>query len=42
MKALSADVAIAAAEKLLAGRVKAGAGAALVDKTIADVKAKLN
>jgi F-type H+-transporting ATPase subunit b len=42
VRALSADVAVAAAEKLLAERVKAGAGGALVEKTIADVRAKLN
>jgi F-type H+-transporting ATPase subunit b len=42
VKALSADVAIAAAERILAERVKGGAGAPLVDQTIADVKAKLN
>jgi hypothetical protein len=38
VKALSADVAIAAAERILAERVKAGAGAPLVDQTIADVR----
>lgn len=42
VKALSADVAIAAAEKLLAARVKGEAAAALVEKAIGDVKAKLN
>ena len=42
VRALSADVAIAAAEKLLAARVKGETAAALVDKAIGDVKAKLN
>ena len=42
VKALSADVAIAAAEQILAARVKAGAGETLIAKSIGDVKAKLN
>lgn len=42
VRALSADVAIAAAEKILAARVKGDAGAALIDKAIGDVKSKLN
>ncbi len=42
VKALSADVAIAAAEQILAARVKAGAGEVLIAKSIGDVKAKLN
>ena len=42
VKALSADVAIAAAEQILSARVKAGAGDMLIDKSIGDVKSKLN
>jgi F-type H+-transporting ATPase subunit b len=42
VRALSADVAVAAAEKLLAARVKGETAAALVEKAIGDVKAKLN
>jgi F-type H+-transporting ATPase subunit b len=42
VKALSADVAVAAAGKLLATLVKGEAAAALVEKTIGDVKAKLD
>jgi F-type H+-transporting ATPase subunit b len=42
VRSLSADVAVAAAEKLLAARVKGETAAALVEKAIGDVKAKLN
>jgi len=42
VRALSADVAVAAAEKLLAVRVKGEAAATLIDKAIGDVKAKLH
>jgi F-type H+-transporting ATPase subunit b len=42
VRALSADVAIAAAEKLLTARVKGEAGAALIDKAIGEVRSKLN
>jgi F-type H+-transporting ATPase subunit b len=42
VRALSADVAIAAAEKILSARVREGAGDALVAKSIGDVRAKLN
>jgi F-type H+-transporting ATPase subunit b len=42
VRALSADVAIAAAEKLLAARVKGETAAALVEKAIGDVKSRLN
>lgn len=42
VRALSADVAISAAERILSERVRDGASAALVDQAIDDVKAKLN
>lgn len=42
VRSLSADVAIAAAEKILAGKVHGSAGDALIVKAIDDVKAKLN
>jgi len=42
VRALSADVAVAAAEKILAARVKGKAGAALIEKAIDDVKSKLH
>jgi F-type H+-transporting ATPase subunit b len=42
VRSLSADVAVAAAEKLLGERVKGEGAAALVNRSIADVKAKLN
>jgi F-type H+-transporting ATPase subunit b len=42
VRALSADVAVAAAERLLAARVKGDAAATLIDKAIVDVKARLN
>lgn len=42
VRALSADVAIAAAEKLLVARVKGDTAAGLIDKAIGDVKSKLN
>ncbi len=42
VRALSADVAIAAAEKILSARVKGDAGAALIDKAIGEVKSRLH
>jgi F-type H+-transporting ATPase subunit b len=42
VRALSADVAIAAAEKILTAKVKGEAGDALIVNAIGDVKAKLN
>ncbi len=42
VRALSADVAVAAAEKILAARVKGKEGEALVAQAIDDVKAKLH
>jgi len=42
VRALSADVAIAAAEKILAERVKGADGDALIARSIGDVKSKLN
>lgn len=42
VRALSADVAVSAAEKLLSARTKGEAGAALIDKAIGEVRAKLH
>jgi F-type H+-transporting ATPase subunit b len=42
VRALSADVAISAAERLLSSKVKGAAGDALVAKSISDVKTRLN
>ncbi len=42
VRALSADVAIAAAEKILSARAKGEAGAELIDKAIGEVRTKLN
>jgi F-type H+-transporting ATPase subunit b len=42
VRALSADVAIAAAEKILSVRAKGEGGAALIDKAIGEVRAKLH
>jgi len=42
VKALSADVAIAAAEKILSAKLKGAAGAEMVASSIADVKNRLN
>jgi F-type H+-transporting ATPase subunit b len=42
VKALSAEVAVAAAEQIIAARVKAGEGASLIAKSISDVRSKLN
>jgi F-type H+-transporting ATPase subunit b len=42
VRSLSADVAIAAAERLLSAKVKGQAGEALVAKSISDVKTRLN
>jgi F-type H+-transporting ATPase subunit b len=42
VRSLSADVAIAAAEKVLSAKVKGTAADALIDRSIGDVKAKLN
>jgi F-type H+-transporting ATPase subunit b len=42
VKALSADVAIAAAEKVLAAKIKGEAAETLIKRSIADVRGKLN
>ncbi len=42
VRALSANVAVAAAEKILGAKAKGEAGAALIDKAIGEVRAKLN
>jgi F-type H+-transporting ATPase subunit b len=42
VRAMAADVAVSAAEKLLAARLKGEAGDALVAKSIGSVKSKLN
>ncbi|HVY20358.1 MAG TPA: ATP F0F1 synthase subunit B [Bauldia sp.] len=42
VRALSADVAIAAAEKILTARLKGEAAGALIARSIGDVKTKLN
>jgi F-type H+-transporting ATPase subunit b len=42
VKALSADVAIAAAENILGAKVKGPAGDSLIARSIGDVKSKLN
>ena len=42
VRALSADVAVDAAQRILAAKTKGEAGTALIDKSIADVKAKLH
>ena len=42
VRALSADVAISAAEKILAAKVKGATADTLIDRTIGEVKAKLN
>jgi F-type H+-transporting ATPase subunit b len=42
VRALSADVAIAAAEKLLSARARGEAGAALIDKAIGEVRNNLH
>jgi F-type H+-transporting ATPase subunit b len=42
VRALSADVAISAAEKILTARLKGDAAGTLIAKSISDVKAKLN
>lgn len=42
VRALSADVAVAAAEKILAAKVKGEAATALVEQAISDVRSKLN
>jgi len=42
VRALSADVAIAAAEKILSGRVKGSGGDPLIEKAIGEVRSKLN
>jgi F-type H+-transporting ATPase subunit b len=42
VRALSADVAIAAAERILAVKTKGAPGDALIEKSIADVKARLH
>ena len=42
VRALSADIAIAAAERILAAKTKGTQGEALIEKSIADVKARLH
>lgn len=42
VKALSADIAVAAASDILQARMKGDAAGALIDQTIADVRTKLN
>lgn len=42
VRALSADIAIAASEKILSAKVKAGASAGLIAKAIDDLRGKLN
>lgn len=42
VRSLSADVTIAAAERILAGKVKGKPGESLIDRAIADVRGKLN
>jgi F-type H+-transporting ATPase subunit b len=42
VKARSADIAIAAAERVLAARVKGDQAAALIEKSIDDVRKRLN
>lgn len=42
VRALSADIAVSAAERLLTAKVKGAAGDALVAKSISDVKTRLN
>ena len=42
VKALSADVAVAAAEKLIAAKAKGAAAESLIDSAIGDVKAKFH
>jgi len=42
VRALSAEIAIAAAERILTDKVKGDAASALVERSIADVKARLN
>ena len=42
VRALSADIAISAAERILTAKIKGKASAALIEKSIGDVKAKLN
>jgi F-type H+-transporting ATPase subunit b len=42
VRSLSADIAVAAAERILSAKVKGSAGDALIQKSIADVKARLH
>jgi F-type H+-transporting ATPase subunit b len=42
VRALSADVAIAAAERVLAAKVRGTTADALIERSIGDVKSKLN
>ena len=42
VQALSADVAVGAAEKILAAKTKGAVGAQLIDKAIGEVRTKLN
>lgn len=42
VKSLSADIAIAAAEKIIAGKTKGAEGDKLIDRSIGEIKARLN
>jgi len=42
VRALSADIAIAAAQRILTEKMKGGTGEALIDRSIADVRTRLN
>ena len=42
VKALSADIAVAAAGKILSAKVKAGAGESLVARALDELRGKLN
>lgn len=42
VRSLSADITIAAAERILAGKVKGKPGESLIDRAIADVRGRLN
>jgi len=42
IRAMSADIAIAAAERILTAKTKGAPGEALIEKSIADVKKRLH
>lgn len=42
VRSLSADITIAAAERIIAGKIKGKPGESLIDRAIADVRGKLN